>query len=172
MWGKWEKLSSTAGHAILAGGQSVPRLECTLSSAHSICSPSRAEPPSAQIAEPAKKNPRQGNASPGVGWLRAALPRGLSRAPTPLAPFKCSRLYRSGHHLAAHQQRRPRHNIGNLPIVPRIFLAQSSDCSLRRGSLWQASGLPPRSKPGSWLAYAASRSFAHSILGRRRSRSE
>ena len=44
-----------------------------------------------------QKDPRHGNASPGVGWLRAALPRGLSRAPTPLAPFKCSRLYRSGH---------------------------------------------------------------------------
>ena len=58
----------------------------------------------------------------------------------------------------------PRHNIGNLPIVPRIFLAQSSDCDVvdccRRGSLWQASGVPPRSKPCSWSAYASSRSFA------------
>jgi hypothetical protein len=43
-----------------------------------------------------QKDPGQGNASPG-GWLRAALPRGLSRASTPLAPFNCSRLYRSGH---------------------------------------------------------------------------
>jgi hypothetical protein len=31
---------------------------------------------------------------------------------------------------AADQQRRLRHNIGNLPIVPRIFLAQSSDCDV------------------------------------------
>src|SRR5215468_9524568 len=52
MWGKWEKLSSTAGRAILAAGQSVPRLECRLSSAHSIgCSPSRAKPPSAHMLQ-------------------------------------------------------------------------------------------------------------------------
>ena len=50
MWGKWEKLSSTAGRAILAGGQRVPRLECRLSSAHSICSPSRAKPPRQPLA--------------------------------------------------------------------------------------------------------------------------
>jgi hypothetical protein len=36
MWGKWEKLSSTAGSAILAGGQSVPRLERPNATLHDV----------------------------------------------------------------------------------------------------------------------------------------
>ena len=56
-----------------------------------------------------------------------------------------------------------RSHASNADLVLPIQYAHQAAPS-RRGSLWQVSGIPPRSKPCSWLAY--------SILGRRRSRSE
>src|SRR6266516_6642924 len=63
-----------------------------------------------------------------------------------------------GAHVFAHQWRRLRNDIGDLPIGAHAFRMQPSDCGKldfatgERESAWQALSIPPQAKPCFWLA--------------------